>query len=97
MPQLAKAYSSIIEARLTRKAEEEGWRAHSQGGFRRKHPTDDNAVMLKLAAERSAAVNKPLYVCLVDLEKAFDKVNRAVLWRTLREDLGLDCGAIAHL
>jgi hypothetical protein len=34
--------------------------------------------------EKHCAANKPLYIDFVDLEKAFDRVPRKVLWWALR-------------
>jgi hypothetical protein len=43
--------------------------------------------------EKHCAANKPLYIAFVDLEEAFDRVPRKVLWWTLRS-LGVEEWAI---
>jgi hypothetical protein len=46
--------------------------------------TTDAIFILKQKQEKHCAGNKPLYIALVDLEKAFDRVPRNVLWWALR-------------
>jgi hypothetical protein len=43
--------------------------------------------------EKHCAANKPLYIAFVDLEKAFDRVPRKVLWWALRS-LGVEEWAV---
>ena len=50
---------------------------------------EDNLVVLKAVTERAAALRRPLYLAFIDLEKAYDRVSRPVLWGVLRDELGL--------
>jgi hypothetical protein len=43
--------------------------------------------------EKHCAANKPLYIAFVDLEKAFNRVPRKVLWWALRS-LGVEEWAV---
>ncbi len=71
-------------ARLSAWAEATGVRAMGQAGFRQGHATTDNCFVLRALLERARANRRKLYVCLVDLEKAFDSVDRPLLWAALR-------------
>ena len=45
-------------------------------------------------AEKYIAADKPLYLAFVDLEKAFDRVHRNVLWWALRSLNVFWCGGV---
>ena len=55
--------------------------------------TTDAIFVVRQMQEKYRAVNKPLYFAFVDLEKAFDRVPRSVLWWALR-NLGVEEWAI---
>ena len=65
-------------------AEIGGWRPHTQAGFRKKHRLEDLVVPVDYLLDRAYTCNMPLSMCLVDLEKAFDIVNRAQLLKVLQ-------------
>lgn len=46
--------------------------------------TTDNCFILRALVERARAKGIKLYICAVDLEKAFDSVDRQLLWAGLR-------------
>jgi len=48
-------------------------------GFRKSRGTRDAILQLRVIAERGIQVNQNLYVCFVDYNKAFDRVNHAKL------------------
>ena len=52
--------------------------------------TTDAIFIIRQLQEKYIAANKPLYFAFVDLEKAFNRVSRKVLWWALRS-LGVDC------
>lgn len=56
----------------------------SQNGFRPGFRTNNNAFILRCAAERAAAAGKKLYVASVDLANAFPSVDRPLLWIKLQ-------------
>ena len=83
---LGKVFSQIINKRLSTWAAENNKIDETQSGFRAGYSTVDNifvlyAIVQKYLLRRSGKV----YVCFVDFRKAFDWVNRAVLWNTLRK------------
>ena len=81
---LGKLYALVINARLTAWLEERGLRARGQAGFRPGRGTVDNCFILRAVAERARARGVKLYCCAVDFEKAFDSVDRPLLWAALR-------------
>ena len=81
---LGKLYALMLNARLSAWAEASGVRAVGQGGFRQGFRTTDNCFVLRALVERARAQGAKLYVCAVDLEKAFDSVDRPLLWAALQ-------------
>ena len=60
-----------------------------QFGFMPGRGTTDAIFIVRQLQEKYLAVNKPLYLAFVDLEKAFDRVPRKVIWWAMRK-LGVD-------
>lgn len=58
--------------------------SESQAGFRRWRGCRDQRCSLQLLIDESLERAKPLHVALVDLEKAFDRVDRAALLAIMR-------------
>ena len=52
-------------------------------GFRPNRGTADMIFGARQMQKKSKDSNQPLYMAFIDLVKAFDSVNRAVLWRNL--------------
>ena len=55
-----------------------------QAGFRKGRGTTEQIFILRNIIEQCIEWNTNLYVCFVDFEKAFDSVDRSVLWRIMR-------------
>jgi hypothetical protein len=85
-----KMYAKIIEKRLRPimelQLEEE------QMGFRRNKSCTDAIFTLRQLAERNIEYNKNMFIAFVDQEKAFDRVDRTLLWQTMGQ-----YGASEHL
>jgi hypothetical protein len=83
---LGKAFAYILNKRLTRWSRENDKIVEEQSGFRSGYSTMDNvfvlfAIVQKYLLRRSGKV----YICFVDFKKAFDTVDRAILWSVLKE------------
>ena len=57
----------------------------SQFGFVPGRGTTDAIFVVRQLQEKYPAVNKRLYMAFTDLEKAFDRVPRKVIWWALRK------------
>ena len=79
-----KIYTRIVEARLRQCVE--SVLDDSQYGFRPGRSTTDAVFTIKMILEKSWEWGIDQYALFIDLEKAFDKVNRNHLWRILQED-----------
>jgi hypothetical protein len=55
-----------------------------QSGFRSNRSTIDQIFTLKMTMEKRRAFNKPLFMCFIDITKAYDSVNRELLWKVCR-------------
>ena len=53
--------------------------------------TTDAIFILRQLQEKYIGKHKPLYFAFVDLEKAFDRVPRQVLWCTMKREMGNTC------
>jgi hypothetical protein len=85
---LSKLYSMVLLQRLDVWAEANGLRARGQAGFRHGRGTPDNAFVLSHIIEKYRAAKKPVYAAFIDFRKAYDCVDRSLLWKCLRS-LGL--------
>jgi len=79
----SKVLLKVIQDRIRVKVEFE--LDETQAGFRAGRGTRDHLCNLRSLTERARAHKRPLYLCFVDFEKAFDTVNHTKLWKTLEE------------
>ena len=52
-------------------------------GFKRGYSTNDHMFTLLACVQKQFAANRKLYVAFIDFEKAFDSINRNLLWPIL--------------
>ena len=85
----SKILLRIITKRLQTKAETDKCLGEEQYGFRKGRGTRDAVAALRVIAERSIQHGQDIYICFVDYEKAFDRVDWKKLMRILRR-IGVD-------
>jgi hypothetical protein len=93
-PVIAKLFAIIMMTRLNRWAETRGLRAKGQAGFRPGRGTGDQVFILRHMIDTARARKRPLFCAFIDFSKAYDRVDRGLLWKIL-EGCGLH-GAMLH-
>lgn len=87
---LYKLYATVLHNRIDAFCENHRLRAFTQCGFRKGHSTCTALFVLQHAIhsqclKREGHASQPLYVCFIDFRKAFDKVQRPLLWQRLQQ------------
>ena len=80
-----KFYTSVLNTRLTNTAENENLFCDEQNGFRKKRSCADHVFSLTSVIRNRKNKKLPTFVAYVDLEKAFDRVDRTLLFYKLRQ------------
>ena len=78
-----KILLKIVVRRLSVYCESVGILPKEQNGFRPKHSTTDVMFVIRRLHELARKKTIPLYVCCVNLIKAYDFVDRSLLWTVL--------------
>ena len=85
----------LLNARLNAYVENNAILAEDQTGFRQGYSTLDNIFTLKSIIDIYLSKKRRLYCGFIDFRKAFDKMNRTLLWQKLI-NLGIN-GKIIHI
>ena len=80
---LSKVFTHIINSRLTHWTESNSVLNDAQAGFRKGRSTVDHMFTLYAATKKHLLKNTKLYVAFIDFKKAYDTVNRDILWMVL--------------
>ena len=80
---LGKLFTRILNNRLTEWAENYNVYIEAQAGFRKHMGTVDNIFVLNGLSTHCLNENRYLYCCFVDFTKAFDYVDKDILWYKL--------------
>ena len=77
-----KVFRKVLRRRLAERAEL--LLRENSCGFRSGRGCVDQVFTLRVLVEKAREFNTPVYLCFVDLKKAYDSVNREALWSVLR-------------
>ena len=92
-----KAFCSILGNRLTDFCETHNLLVDEQNGFRKDRNCIDHIFALCGVVEERLNHGNDTFVCFVDLRKAFDSVNRDLLWHKLKHFYGIEGKFLAIL
>ena len=76
-------YSRVLNARLTEVVETHGLLGEDQNGFRKGRRMADNNFILDSVLWKAQAVGTKVHLGFVDVSRAYDSVNRGILWSRL--------------
>ena len=79
---VGKVYDRVLINRIRDKAE--NVIAEVQGGFRRGRGCTDQIFIVRQICEKHLGKGKDVYFAFLDLEKAYDRVDRDAMWNVLR-------------
>ena len=85
-----KVLLKIVANRLRDYCEAPGILPDEQCGFRRERSTVDMLFVLRRLQKLARRRIIPLYMCFVDLQKAYDSVDRELLWKVLARAVVLE-------
>ena len=80
---LGKVYSQVLLNRLSKWSEENDKLSKNQFGFQKGKSTIDCIFLLNAIVSKVINSGEKLYCCFIDYEKAFDRIDRPLLWHTL--------------
>ena len=80
---LSGLYSRVLNERLTTAVETHNLLGEIQNGFRKDRCAADNSFVLDTILWKARATNKKVHLGFIDISKAYDTVNRSILWKKL--------------
>ena len=78
-----KALLKVVARRLSAECEAKGLLPEEQCGFRPNRSTTDIMFVVRRLQEIGRKAGVPLFMCFIDLQKAYDTVDRTLLWQVL--------------
>ena len=83
MESLTGLYTKLLNMRLVSVVEEHKLLGEIQNGFRKTRSRADCGFILNTVLWKTAAQRKKVHLAFLDLQKAYDSVDRVTLWRRL--------------
>jgi len=83
---VCKGYSSILNKRIVAYCEELNIFAEEQNGFRRDRSCTDHIFSFTSIVQNRLSENLPTFTCFIDMQKAFDWVDRDLLFYKLLQN-----------
>ena len=83
LPSMDKLFETLVNNRLVFMKDVFNMEDKFNGGFKKNSSTSDNMFLLVGAIQRAEFLKQPLYVAFVDFKRAFDTVDRNMLFYKL--------------
>ena len=83
MSHVGKVLLKVVARRLSAYCEAKGLLPEKQCGFRPDRSTTDMIFVVRRLQEVGRKAGVSLFMCFIDLQKAYDTVDRTVLWQVL--------------
>ena len=80
---VGKIFCMVLNGRLKVNVEKSGVYGENQNGFRASRRGEDNMFVICEMVERVKKEGKRVYMAFLDIEKAYDRVDRSILWKVL--------------
>ena len=80
---LSGLYSKVLNERLTQVVEKHNLLGEIQNGFRKNRGGPDNSFILNTILWKAKSKKEKAHLAFLDISKAYDSVNREVLWQRL--------------
>ena len=80
---LSSLFSKLLNDRLIQVTEKHKLLGEIQNGFRKDRCGADNNFILDTILWKARAKGKPVHMAFIDISKAYDSVNRDILWKKL--------------
>ena len=87
-PSMYKLYCSVLNRRLSSWAEQNDKIVDEQNGFRKSRSTTDHILSLTSIIDTRKKVKKSTFCAFIDFKKAYDTIDRNLLWKRL-SDIGV--------
>ena len=86
---LSGFYSKLLNEQLVKVVKTFSLLGEVQNGFRQNHGGSDNVFILNTVLWKAKALGEKIHLGFVDITKAYDSVDRNILWKKL-QSLGID-------